>query len=72
MTPHRPKTYVLRLWFEADKTLVEGGKWRFWLEEPHTQKRWGFTSLEQLSHFLDQAMGQNETPFDEGDKHYES
>lgn len=71
MTPHRPKTYVLHLWFEADKTLEEGGKWRFWLEEPRTQKRWGFTSLEQLSCFLTQAMRQNETPFVEGDENNE-
>lgn len=60
MTPHITHTYVLRLWFEADNTLSEGGAWRFWLEEARSQKRWGFTSLEELTHFLAQAMEQQD------------
>jgi hypothetical protein len=48
------RSYLLRLWCE--ETLEQ--RWQASLEDPHTGKRIGFASLEQLFAFLmDQVEG---------------
>ena len=53
--PHEKyRSYLLRLW--CAETLDRG--WQASLEDPHTGKRIGFASLEQLFAFLmDQVEG---------------
>ncbi len=50
--------YLLRFWREH-----ESG-WRFSLQDPHTETRRGFATLEELIAFLERQMenGQSEDP----------
>jgi hypothetical protein len=47
--PIRSRSYILRLWC-ADEPQT--GEWHASLEDPSTQERFGFSSLEQLFTFL--------------------
>jgi hypothetical protein len=42
-------SYLLRLWQTSDGEALS---WRVSLEEPGTQRRWGFATLDQLVSFL--------------------
>ena len=47
--PRHHRSYLLRLW-RADQPEVSN--WQASLEEPHTRRRIGFASLEELFAFL--------------------
>ncbi len=47
--PQFYRSFLLRLWQEGNPPNVT---WRFSLEDPHTSKRIGFQSLEDLVAFL--------------------
>ena len=46
--PVRYHTFLLSLWDEAGRMP----SWRFSLEDPHTGKRVGFRSLDELTRYL--------------------
>jgi hypothetical protein len=67
------RVYLLRLWKEPGA----GADWRFSLESPHTNERYGFTSIAALAEFLrdrisapaaqtEQAASQPSAPHDPG------
>ena len=46
--PGRYVAYLLRCWVEQREDAAAPPAWRFSLEDPHTGRRRGFASLEQL------------------------
>jgi hypothetical protein len=51
MTESQPNyhSFLLRLWFEPEANQQP---WRIILVDPHTDERWGFTKIDQLTQFL--------------------
>jgi len=47
--PNRSRSYILRLWYADEPQAAD---WHASLEDPSTQERFGFSSLEQLFAFL--------------------
>ena len=43
------RSFLLRLWCEPE---IEGQAWRIILVDPHTDQRWGFTDIGELTSFL--------------------
>jgi hypothetical protein len=54
--PIRSRSYILRLWC-ADEPQT--GDWHASLEDPFTEERFGFSSLEQLFVFLMELSERN-------------
>jgi hypothetical protein len=50
--PARYHQFILRLWQEGDGQ----GRWRISLQNPHTEVRIGFNTLEELMAYLDRWM----------------
>jgi hypothetical protein len=50
------RVYLLRLWKEPGAPPGAGADWRFSLESPHTNERYGFTSIAALAEFLRDAI----------------
>lgn len=50
--PPRYRAFLLRFWEEHSQYLSPPGRWRFSLEDPHTNQRRGFANLEALIAFL--------------------
>jgi hypothetical protein len=46
--PPRYRSYLLRCWEERGRTHAGADTWRFSLEDPHTGRRRGFASLDDL------------------------
>jgi hypothetical protein len=46
--PPRYRSYLLRCWEERGRGRDGAGTWRFSLEDPHTGRRRGFASLDDL------------------------
>jgi len=51
----RYQSYLLRCWQECDKA-TDNPIWRFSLEDPHTGKRRGFTTLLDLANALENDL----------------
>jgi hypothetical protein len=49
--PPRYYTFVLRFWEDRSKS-APSPNWRFTLDDPERQKRYGFNSLEEMVKFL--------------------
>ena len=47
--PNRSRSYILRLWCAGEPAAAD---WHASLEDPSTNERFGFSSLEQLFAFL--------------------
>jgi hypothetical protein len=45
-------SYILVCWLEEGQETVAGPPWRFRLEDPHSDERWGFISLTDVTAFL--------------------
>ncbi|CAG0930403.1 hypothetical protein TFLX_01718 [Thermoflexales bacterium] len=56
LRPPQYHSYLLRFWEERGQ---QPSVWRFSLEDPQTDQRYGFASLEALMHWLRAAL--NET-----------
>jgi hypothetical protein len=50
--PPRYYTYILRFWEERDET-ADTRNWRYTLHDTENDTRYGFTSLEEVSAFLE-------------------
>ena len=50
--PPSYRTYLIRCWEERSRDLTLPAVWRFSLEDPHTGRRRGFASLEDMVAFL--------------------
>lgn len=57
-------SYLLRIWQEQDES-VSGAVYRFSLIDPHTHKRYSFTSLELMVAFLDDWLHSRTLPPDD-------
>jgi hypothetical protein len=60
LTLHKPGRYVaylLRCWAEQADDVAAPLAWRFSLEDPHTDRRRGFASLERLVAALAEECG---------------
>jgi len=57
----RYQAYMLRLWQERPASSERPAVWRFSLEDPHTGKRRGFASLEELVTFLQRQLTEGES-----------
>ena len=55
--PPRYRSYLLILWEERGREPSSAGEWRFRLEDPHTGKRMGFRSMDELFGYLQQQTG---------------
>ncbi len=52
------QTYILKLWQERSQ-LGENKVFRFSLEDPATQVRYGFRTLDEMVSFLKQQCGED-------------
>ena len=59
--PPRYQTYLLRCWQERSQESELVVIWRFSLENPHTGKRRGFSSLEALLASLQKDLDDDES-----------
>jgi hypothetical protein len=50
--PPSYRTYLIRCWEERSRDTMHPTVWRFSLEDPHTGRRRGFASLEDMLAFL--------------------
>ena len=50
--PPSYRTYLIRCWEERSRDTTHPTVWRFSLEDPHTSRRHGFPSLEDVVTFL--------------------
>jgi hypothetical protein len=55
--PPRYRSYLLVLWEERGRDPSSPGVWRFRLEDPHTGKRVGFRSMDELFGYLRNQTG---------------
>lgn len=59
-------SYLLRLWRvsgdEGSRHMAEGAEWRASLTDPHSGRRHGFASLEELFEFLRAEIGKPSEP----------
>ena len=46
--PPRHRSYLLRFWEEPGRSPDRVSVWRFSLEDPHTGRRQGFATLEEV------------------------
>jgi hypothetical protein len=53
--PPRYYTFILRFWEERNETTAEP-IWRYSLHDPENDVRYGFTSLEELTAFLQKRV----------------
>lgn len=58
-TPPQYHTYILRFWEERESEQNTDKVWRFTLENPETNERFGFQNLETLIQFLEQKLHNN-------------
>lgn len=61
LTPKPPHyhSYLLRFWEERGH---QPSVWRFSLEDPQTDERFGFASLEALTHWLEAELNKAQRP----------
>ncbi len=52
----RPRIYLLYVWTEQREGQDEPALLRIALEEPHTGRRWGFSSVEDLVEFVEEVL----------------
>ncbi|MCP4428566.1 MAG: hypothetical protein GY803_29120 [Chloroflexi bacterium] len=55
-TPPQYHTFILRFWEERDPNEEEETVWRFSLNDPETDERYGFHTIEALTQFLERQM----------------
>lgn len=58
------RIYLLTAWQAQRQTQTDEAKWRFHLTDPHTGKRYGFTTPTALLTILQQLVNDNQ-PVDE-------
>jgi hypothetical protein len=59
-SPPRYSVYLLRCWQERDSSSDIPATWRFSLEDSHSGKRVGFSTIGALMHFLQAELAQDE------------
>jgi hypothetical protein len=60
--PPRNRSFILRLWEARSQSTEEPSTWRFSLQDPESDKRYGFADLEALVEFLRVEIGHEAKP----------